>query len=597
MEARRVESKMNESASSSKHHRIRKVRRRCASTYYYLEAFLCLLIVATAECSSSASDSLGGISCTHLQRRRKPHQLLDEHSLKHSFRSRGRSVTVPLKSSCRIFRYRGGGQKTNREVAIIEQDELIKQKETLENKRLMILIKVLFLSYYGSLGCLMPYLPVYYHSLGHGGLIIGMIGAVKPLTTFIVAPFWGFLADRSGDKFRILKLTFLVSLIGQLSVSYSHEVNFMVGMTLFSAIMNAPVKCLIDSMVMDNLNEEDRSQYGRLRLWGQLGFGLGSSGVGMLLSRSQALFSDNADTAPSMAPLVEGAAYVQNGMRQLHNFGIHFWHNLTGYKLLFASYAALSIPTWLCLQKFHKMETEKRQIAATQSPKGKKVIVEEEKRGANVLQGLNMLIHNSDAILFFFLVFVVGISSGCIENFAYVRIREVGGSGKEMGLSRLVSSAAGAPMFWFSGPLTERLGADRVLVLSLLSYVLRFFIYALMRNPYHGLPAEALRGVAFAAFWSTCTVYAHRISPPGMSATMLMFMNAMYGGLGQSLGAIIGGKLQTTYGTVKTFVYSGIFDLCFVGLVVAYLSVRQGSSFRDPKPIVPFDSELKKSRV
>jgi succinate-acetate transporter protein len=74
-------------------------------------------------------------------------------------------------------------------------------------------------------------------------------------------------------------------------------------------------------------------------------------------------------------------------------------------------------------------------------------------------------------------------------------------------------------------------------------------------------------------------------------------MNAMYGGLGQSLGAIIGGKLQTTYGTVKTFVYSGIFDLCFVGLVVAYLSVRQGSSFRDPKPIVPFDSELKKSRV
>jgi MFS-type transporter involved in bile tolerance (Atg22 family) len=208
-------------------------------------------------------------------------------------------------------------------------------------------------------------------------------------------------------------------------------------------------------------------------------------------------------------------------MRQLHNFGIHFWHNLTGYKLLFASYAALSIPTWLCLQKFHKMETEKRQIAATQSPKGKKVIVEEEKRGANVLQGLNMLIHNSDAILFFFLVFVVGISSGCIENFAYVRIREVGGSGKEMGLSRLVSSAAGAPMFWFSGPLTERLGADRVLVLSLLSYVLRFFIYALMRNPYHGLPAEALRGVAFAAFWSTCTVYAHRISPPGMSATMV----------------------------------------------------------------------------
>jgi hypothetical protein len=64
-----------------------------------------------------------------------------------------------------------------------------------------------------------------------------------------------------------------------------------------------------------------------------------------------------------------------------------------------------------------------------------------------------------------------------------------------------------------------------------------------------------------------------------------MFLNAMYGGLGQSLGAIIGGKLQSKFGTVKTFVYSGIFDLCFVGFVTLYLRVRKDSSFRDPKPI------------
>merc|ERR1712113_212143 len=152
--------------------------------------------------------------------------------------------------------------------------------------------------------------------------------------------------------------------------------------------------------------------------------------------------------------------------------------------------------------------------------------------------------------------FVVGTSSGCIENFAYVRIREVGGSGKEMGLSRLISSAAGAPMFWFSGSLSKKLGVDKVLVLSLLSYVVRFFIYAFMKNPYQGLPAEALRGFTFAAFWSTGTIFAHSISPKGMGATMLMFLNAMYGGLGQSLGAIIGGKLQSKFGTAKTFIYA-----------------------------------------
>jgi MFS transporter, PPP family, 3-phenylpropionic acid transporter len=200
-------------------------------------------------------------------------------------------------------------------------------------------------------------------------------------------------------------------------------------------------------------------------------------------------------------------------------------------------------------------------------------------------------VHNVDVLFFFFLVLVVGISSGVIENFAYVRMREVGGSGKEMGLSRLVSSLAGAPMFWFSGTLTEALGADRVIVLSLVSYVVRFLIYAFMQNAYHGLPAEALRGVTFAAFWSTGTIYAHRVSPPGLHATMLMFLNAMYGGLGQSLGAVIGGELQHRYGTVQTFLYAAAFDLVFVTLVVTYLCLRKESSFKDPKPIVAKDKK------
>ena len=66
-----------------------------------------------------------------------------------------------------------------------------------------------------------------------------------------------------------------------------------------------------------------------------------------------------------------------------------------------------------------------------------------------------------------------------------------------------------------------------------------------------------------------------------------MFLNAMYGGLGQSLGALIGGKLQSKLGTVTTFLYAGTFDLCFVMAVIAYLRIRKSSSFRNPKPLVP----------
>jgi MFS family permease len=369
------------------------------------------------------------------------------------------------------------------------------------------LIRILFLCYYASLGSLMPYLPVYYHSLGHGGLIIGMLGAVKPLTTFLVAPFWGILSDQSDNKFIALYISFLVSLVGQLLVVWRTDVKFLLFMVFVTAIFNAPVKSLIDSIVLDHL--PNKANYGRMRLWGQLGFGLGSSGVGVLLSLSKGQHQETGEhwgwihihVPRLLVPLVSALSRL--------------WMSITGYRLLFLAYAALSIPTWWCLKVFERLDKASGKIV--DKPKDSN----QRKDSAKILQGIQLLFTNADALFFFFLVLIVGISSGVIENFAYVRIREVGGTGTDMGLSRLVSSAAGAPMFWFSGSLSESLGADRVLVLSLLSYVTRFMIYALMQNPYQGLPAEALRGVTFAAFWSTGTIYAHRISPPGMSTTMV----------------------------------------------------------------------------
>eukprot|EP00535_Pseudo-nitzschia_heimii_P009664 CAMPEP_0197190886 /NCGR_PEP_ID=MMETSP1423-20130617/22429_1 /TAXON_ID=476441 /ORGANISM="Pseudo-nitzschia heimii, Strain UNC1101" /LENGTH=551 /DNA_ID=CAMNT_0042643369 /DNA_START=89 /DNA_END=1740 /DNA_ORIENTATION=+ len=449
---------------------------------------------------------------------------------------------------------------------------------------LLILIRIMFFLYYASLGSLLPYLPVYYHSLGHGGQIIGMLGAIKPFTTFLVAPLWGIISDQTGSPFTVLYFTFLVSLVGQLAVSWRHDTYWIMAMVFITAFFNAPVKSLIDSMVMSNI--ENGKLYGRLRLWGQLGFGVGSSVVGVLLSKSQKAQQQKdaiADTVLTTAAILRGNGTMLEKFNQI-------WQKVTGYKLLFFAHALLSIPTLICIRGFHRWTKKNYSTTPSASQEGtasrNNRIDESNETKPNVLEGIRVLFHNSDALLFFFLVLVVGISSGVIENFAYVRIREVGGSGNEMGLSRLVSSMAGAPMFWFSGPLTELLGADKVLTLSLINYVFRYFNYAFMQSPLQGLPAEALRGATFAAFWSTCTIYASRVAPPGMQATMLMLLNAMYGGLGQSLGAIIGGKLQSKFGTVKTFIYAGIFDAFFVVVLIAYLSARKGSSFKNPQKIV-----------
>ncbi|CAN0512406.1 unnamed protein product, partial [Ectocarpus sp. 8 AP-2014] len=119
------------------------------------------------------------------------------------------------------------------------------------------------------------------------------------------------------------------------------------------------------------------------------------------------------------------------------------------------------------------------------------------------------------------MVFAIGLSSGVIENFAYKRLRELGGTGSVLGVSRLVSSLSGIPMFFFSGAIVKHFSIVGILTASMMSFIARFVIYASIKNPWAGLPAEALRGVTFAGFWAASTCHVGAIAPPGLSTTMV----------------------------------------------------------------------------
>lgn len=75
--------------------------------------------------------------------------------------------------------------------------------------------------------------------------------------------------------------------------------------------------------------------------------------------------------------------------------------------------------------------------------------------------------------MFFAMVFAIGLSSGVIENFAYKRLRELGGTGSVLGVSRLVSSLSGIPMFYYSGAIQKRLSIIGVLTASMFSFIAR----------------------------------------------------------------------------------------------------------------------------
>jgi predicted MFS family arabinose efflux permease len=228
-------------------------------------------------------------------------------------------------------------------------------------------INILMLLFYSTLGAAMPFIPLYYRHIGIPNDKVGLLGAITPAITFIVSPLWGALADSTGRHKQIMLLTFVGSVLARSGLALTNgktNIIYIFMIVSVSAILNAPVKPLMDSAVMSML--EDKSDYGRSRVFGQIGFGLGSYLVGPFISKN-----------------IEYIFFLQ---------------------LLFA------LPTAALMAKFQPVKSEKK------------------KEKVDVLAAINHMMSDPNVLVFFLMVFLIGVSSGVVENFAYMRMAEVGGS-------------------------------------------------------------------------------------------------------------------------------------------------------------------------
>ena len=399
-------------------------------------------------------------------------------------------------------------------------------------------IRLLFFFFYGTLGSCMPFFPVYYRSKGISQDFIGWLGSITPAITFIVSPLWGALADSTGAYRLIMLTTFIISVAGRCAMAneaVASNLSVMGVLVALTAILNAPVKPLMDTAIMASLT--DKSDYGKSRLFGQLGFGVGSFAVGPLLSKNV------------------------NNMFLLH--------------------AALAVPTALLMGT---VGSAGRTVRKTQAVT-KQEVLQARREKVRVASAVHSALRRPDVTAFFLAVFAVGLASGIIENFAYVRLQEIGGTGQQLGLCRLVSSIAGGPMFWLSGKVSRALGVNMILLLTLGSYVVRFFVYSSISHPLYALPAEALRGVTWASFWACSTYHVYnKVAPSEATATMLSILNGVYGGVGQSLGAIIGGYLAKNYGIQRSFEIAAVGSAVAAGVFGLYMiSLRKIATSPDEK--------------
>lgn len=133
-------------------------------------------------------------------------------------------------------------------------------------------LSVFYFVYFAALGVFVPYWTVYLKKVaGFSPAQIGELMAVF-MATKIVAPFiWGWLADHTGERLRIIRVASLLAVVCFAGVYWQQSFGWMaLVMAGFGFFWNASLP-QFEALTLNHLGR-DIGRYSRIRLWGSVGF-------------------------------------------------------------------------------------------------------------------------------------------------------------------------------------------------------------------------------------------------------------------------------------------------------------------------------------
>ncbi|PIE74758.1 MAG: MFS transporter [Deltaproteobacteria bacterium] len=145
-------------------------------------------------------------------------------------------------------------------------------------------ISAQYFIYFFILGIFLPYFNLYCHKIGFTSFQIGSVSSLKTFSTIVFPLLWGYLAD----KFFIRKKIFILANFFSAALWFlffiSEKFWFMMGVMFFYSLFQAPIISFLEAFTIDIL-EKEKAGYGKIRLWGSIGFIISVFLVGYLTDK------------------------------------------------------------------------------------------------------------------------------------------------------------------------------------------------------------------------------------------------------------------------------------------------------------------------
>jgi PPP family 3-phenylpropionic acid transporter len=142
-------------------------------------------------------------------------------------------------------------------------------------RRQLVPFAALSATYFAHIGFFNPYLPLWLKDMGLGLLAISLLTSVQSATRLIAPYGWGWLSDHTGERVKLLRYGATVALL--VSCGLWIDGGFWwIAAVLFVMFLHTSAMMPMSEAAMAHLVSSggafDAKRYGRVRLWGSLGF-------------------------------------------------------------------------------------------------------------------------------------------------------------------------------------------------------------------------------------------------------------------------------------------------------------------------------------
>ena len=131
------------------------------------------------------------------------------------------------------------------------------------------------LFYFGFAGLFGTYAPLWYQSLGYSTFAIGALTSLQSATRLFAPYAWGWSADQSGRRETLLRIAVSGALVASLGFFVAAGYAWIAFVCTLLFLCTAGVVPISEASLAHHVTSEGRidiARYGRVRLWGSLGF-------------------------------------------------------------------------------------------------------------------------------------------------------------------------------------------------------------------------------------------------------------------------------------------------------------------------------------